>query len=187
MSPQELQQGIDRLTKRLGDVEALDPTTVIEQHNIPHIEALAASVDEALVRTFGADTLDYKRYSDAAYFDNGPFNYAFPVPISQVHASLARSKARSLALLAQAISTLKERLAEFGGVADALPLPEDRKNFERKVFVVHGHDEGAREAVARFLEQIGFEAIILHEQANQGRTIIEKVEAHGNVGLSSCF
>ncbi len=33
-------------------------------------------------------------------------------------------------------------------------------------------------AVARFLERIGFEAIILHEQANQGRTIIEKIEAH---------
>lgn len=51
----------------------------------------------------------------------------------------------------------------------------------RKVFVVHGHDEGAREAVARFLEQIGLEPIILHERANQGRTIIEKVEAEADV------
>lgn len=54
----------------------------------------------------------------------------------------------------------------------------------RKVFIVHGHDEGAREAVARFLERIGFEAIILHEQANQGRTVIEKVIAHGDVGFA---
>lgn len=54
----------------------------------------------------------------------------------------------------------------------------------RKVFIVHGHDDGAREAVARFLERIGLEAIILHEQANQGRTVIEKVEAHGNVGFA---
>ena len=54
----------------------------------------------------------------------------------------------------------------------------------RKVFVVHGHDEGARESIARFLEKIGFEAIILHEQASQGRTVIEKVEAHGNVGFA---
>jgi hypothetical protein len=29
------------------------------------------------------------------------------------------------------------------------------------VFVVHGHDEGARQAVARFLEKIELEAIIL--------------------------
>lgn len=53
-----------------------------------------------------------------------------------------------------------------------------------KIFVVHGHDEGAREAVARFLERLGFEAIILHEQANRGRTIIEKVEANGDVGFA---
>lgn len=53
-----------------------------------------------------------------------------------------------------------------------------------KVFIVHGHDDGARESVARFLERIGLEAIILHEQANQGRTVIEKVVAHGDVGFA---
>jgi len=54
----------------------------------------------------------------------------------------------------------------------------------RKVFIVHGHDEGAREKVARFLEKIDFEAIILHERANQGRTIIEKFEANSDVGFA---
>ena len=53
-----------------------------------------------------------------------------------------------------------------------------------KVFVVHGHDEGAREAVARFIEALGFQPIILHERANEGRTVIEKVEAHGAVGFA---
>lgn len=48
----------------------------------------------------------------------------------------------------------------------------------RKVFVVHGHDQAAKEAVARFLERLELEAVILHEQANRGRTIIEKFEAH---------
>jgi len=54
----------------------------------------------------------------------------------------------------------------------------------RKVFVVHGHDEGAREKIARFIERAGFDPIILHEQASGGRTVIEKVEAHGNVGFA---
>ena len=54
----------------------------------------------------------------------------------------------------------------------------------RKVFIVHGHDDGARETVARFLERIGLEAVILHEQANQGRTIIEKVVANSDVGFA---
>ena len=54
----------------------------------------------------------------------------------------------------------------------------------RKVFVVHGHDEAAREAVARFLERIDLSPVILHEQANQGRTIIEKFELHSDVGFA---
>jgi predicted nucleotide-binding protein len=43
---------------------------------------------------------------------------------------------------------------------------------------------GRAEAVARFLEKLGFEPIILHEQANQGRTIIEKFEKHSDVGFA---
>lgn len=54
----------------------------------------------------------------------------------------------------------------------------------RRVFVVHGHDEGAREAVARFLALLDFEPVILHEQPDRGRTIIEKVEDHGEVGFA---
>ena len=53
-----------------------------------------------------------------------------------------------------------------------------------KVFIVHGHDGEAREMVARFLEKLGLHAVILHEQANQGRTVIEKVEAHSDVSFA---
>lgn len=73
---------------------------------------------------------------------------------------------------------------EHFGVNEATARPARSAPAARKVFVVHGHDEGAREAVARFLERLDFEAIILHEQANQGRRIIEKIEAHGDVGFA---
>lgn len=58
---------------------------------------------------------------------------------------------------------------------------KDRENSSFKVFIVHGHDEQARETVARFVEKLGLEAIILHEQPNAGRTIIEKFEDYSNV------
>jgi predicted nucleotide-binding protein len=45
-----------------------------------------------------------------------------------------------------------------------------------KVFVVHGHDSLAKIDVARTLEKLGLEAIVLHEQPNEGKTIIEKFE-----------
>ena len=53
-----------------------------------------------------------------------------------------------------------------------------------KVFIVHGHDGEAKEAVARFVEKIGLEAIILHEQVSSGNTIIEKIEANSNVSFA---
>jgi Predicted nucleotide-binding protein containing TIR-like domain len=70
------------------------------------------------------------------------------------------------------------------GVVEPTMLPVRTGPAERKVFVVHGHDDGAREAVARYLEKLGFEAIILHEQPSRGRTIIEKIEDHGEVGFA---
>jgi hypothetical protein len=53
-----------------------------------------------------------------------------------------------------------------------------------RVFVVHGHDEAAKESVARFLTQLKLDPIILHEQPNGGRTIIEKFEAYADVGFA---
>lgn len=52
------------------------------------------------------------------------------------------------------------------------------------VFLVHGHDAGAKEATARFIERLGLTPVILHEQANEGRTIIEKFEAYSDVGFA---
>ncbi len=46
------------------------------------------------------------------------------------------------------------------------------------IFIVHGQNEAIREAVARTLEKAGREVVILHEQANKGRTLIEKFEQH---------
>lgn len=50
-----------------------------------------------------------------------------------------------------------------------------------KIFIVHGHDGDIKQQVASFVEKItGERPIILHEQADSGRTIIEKFEAHAD-------
>ena len=54
----------------------------------------------------------------------------------------------------------------------------------RRVFVVHGHDEEAKQSAARCLEKLEMEAIILHEQPNWGRTIIEKFEDYADAGFA---
>lgn len=45
-----------------------------------------------------------------------------------------------------------------------------------KIFVVHGHDTEMEVIVARTLDKLGLEPVILHEQPNRGRAIIEKFE-----------
>jgi predicted nucleotide-binding protein len=54
----------------------------------------------------------------------------------------------------------------------------------RRVFVVHGRDEAAKQAVARMLEKLELKPTILHEQAGRGQTIIEKFEAHADVAFA---
>jgi hypothetical protein len=58
-----------------------------------------------------------------------------------------------------------------------------QSNPTRKVFIVHGH-AGAEDKVARFVERLGFEAIILNEQADGGKTIVEKLESNSDVGFA---
>jgi len=60
-------------------------------------------------------------------------------------------------------------------------LPAISEQDARRVFVVHGHDDGAKSAVARFLSSIGLNPVILHEQPDQGLTIIEKFEQYAVV------
>lgn len=55
-----------------------------------------------------------------------------------------------------------------------------QSTFGDEVFIVHGHDDEAKETVARFVENFGIEATILHEQANRGQTIPEKFEEHAD-------
>ena len=60
------------------------------------------------------------------------------------------------------------------------PSETSQSTFGNEVFIVHGHDDEAKETVARFIENFGIEATILHEQANRGQTIPEKFEEHAS-------
>lgn len=64
---------------------------------------------------------------------------------------------------------------------------QQRNNLEllRKVFLVHGHDEKILNQVARLLEHLDIEPIILFEKAGKGQTIIEKLEANSSVSFAT--
>jgi predicted nucleotide-binding protein len=67
---------------------------------------------------------------------------------------------------------------------DTHSVSDKPRQYSNRVFIVHGHDEALKLDVELTLKQLGLEPIILHKQANQGKTIIEKFEAHADVGFA---
>jgi len=79
---------------------------------------------------------------------------------------------------------------ELPGV-DNVAVPENPLRLENhatpttnRIFLVHGQDDEAKAVVARFIASCSLEPIILHEQANGGRTVIEKFEKEADVGFA---
>lgn len=59
-----------------------------------------------------------------------------------------------------------------------------QETLSNKVFLVHGHDDGATQTMARTLEKAGLEVVILREQASGSSTIIEKIEKYSDVAFA---
>jgi predicted nucleotide-binding protein len=84
--------------------------------------------------------------------------------------------------LRQAIRILELPMAEpmASSTAAVQPTPPTAPHSEKTIFLVHGRDDATKYAVRSFIEQhvVDHKVTILHEQANEGHTIIEKFEKH---------
>jgi predicted nucleotide-binding protein len=170
----QMQRGIAVLRRRLEDLAKFNPETA-QDHEVT---ALERAIDEALERVFGNDTTDYNRYHSATLLDDGPISMGGG-PVRDTRRYLAEGKQKATALLQQAVRALEERIADAGPLPAAGQIPSEASAEKSNcIFIVHGHDQGPRESVARFVSGLGFEPIILHEQASQSATIIEKFEKH---------
>ena len=101
--------------------------------------------------------------------------------IVHLHEDSGTNVDRAITLLNSWIEQVEEDWPATGRASDLANADDDMVNKSNRVFVIHGHDGDAREAVARFLENLGLQPIILHEQPNKGRTTIEKFEDHADV------
>lgn len=81
------------------------------------------------------------------------------------------------------LSTYLDEISE----RDSIDVTPTQSISFSKIFIVHGHDGELKESVARIIEKQGIEAIILSEQANRGRTIIEKIEDNSDVSSAICL
>lgn len=195
---EQKRQDVERLKRRIKELEEFDPQTVTKRFSDPKVMEIETAIDETLSAVFGHGTVEYKRYGLAKDLDHGPVvmdmtpdwigarggGAGYHDQTGEARHYVAEGKEQALSLLRQAVRGLEEEIELTPPASRPTPANTLRSNPSRKVFVVHGREEGPREAVARFLMTIGFEPVILHEQANQGRTVIEKVEAHSDVGFA---
>lgn len=193
LNAEQIKHGIERLENLVSELHGFDVTTIRKRHAL-EIKALEKVIEGKLSSVFGHNTVEFNRYKSAAELDNrsptmaSDFGWgarqAFQRNEShEAQEDLRESIGRSVLLLQSAITWLRDEVSSVAEPPDsARELAEGERL--RKVFIVHGHDTAARETVARFVEKLGFEAVILSEQANQGKTVIEKVEAHGEVGFA---
>ncbi|PPK73450.1 putative nucleotide-binding protein with TIR-like domain [Methylobacter tundripaludum] len=90
-----------------------------------------------------------------------------------------RAKATLLKALTNTENALREDI--FGELRDE-ESESSSPIFSNKVFIVHGHDAELKNDVERFVHEIGLEPIVLHRQADNGDTVIEKFEKNSDVG-----
>jgi len=189
LTVEQIRRGIARIQKRIGELEAFDPQSV-QKRWAPEVRALETAIEEALSVAFGNNTIEYKRYEAAASLDNGAVIMRMGGPRPEQDRQEARQylsdgKQRSLLLLRQAIRGLEEDIAEREDDGSSSIALEATPRDLSKVFIVHGHDGEVRQTVARYIEKLGFEAVILHERPNKGRTIITKFrEEAAGVGFA---
>ncbi len=149
--------------------------------------------DQAGVDTLKADFQKWDRYNyelmrrlvDTDDFER---DYAF-TPTSQVvvveswwtYVEVTRQNARARVTALETILGKLELIPESSTARSEAAGERPRGN---RVFLAHGHDEEMKQAVARFLEKLGCRPVILHEQPDRGRTVIEKVVAYADVAFA---
>ncbi len=135
------------------------------------------SVKRLLNKQFGKDGIEMKTFLDITFYTSSWFD----ATETERHNRAIHSCREGLL---QAKAILESFLDDVDCThADDLVKPLDHS----KVFIVHGHDGELKQSVARIIEKQGIDAVILSEQANQGKTIIEEFENYSDVGGAVCL
>ncbi|NTV67483.1 MAG: nucleotide-binding protein [Chlorobaculum sp.] len=176
LSVEQMKAALPKLTRRIADLEAFDITSV-RQRGDSGIDALHKKVNSTLQEILGADTIEYREYSWPS-FDTLGLGLRNGFYISEIQSDYSKNKDRATKRLSALKELFEERIAD----AETLPMNPTTQPSQPpktgKVFIVHGHDHGAKDSVARLITKLGLEPVILHEQLDQSRTVIEKLLDH---------
>ena len=153
--------------------DLIDKTKNLPHRNAEKLDSLKRTAEMRIRKIFG-DSSTYLK--DLKFISFHPGVYYHGMDQSKYNESWYKGQRKMLNLF----KTIKEELT----LDTDTKLKNDRVKFFNKIFIVHGHDEEMKQAVARTVENIDLKPIILHEQPNKGRTIIEKFEDYSDVNFA---
>ena len=176
--------GVTRLERRVGQVMELRADGV--RHNDPKVAACEGAIRRAILDTFGKGSPEHQEHQYLTIW-HGSMNVGDTDEDSQ--SAFEQGIDHVVELLRGMTDYLREQVGELQpgperGATTATPSVAEDGRRGRKVFVVHGHNEEVKSKVARLVETLELEAIILHEQPDKGRTIIEKFEEESDVAFA---
>lgn len=148
----------------------------------PEFESWHSRAERFLVNHFGRDKYEVTDFSNTLFMPTVYTPGADDIRIKACCDGLKKTKD----IFKDYLTEIKEEMLEKDEESEKTAHTK-LSHQNNKVFVVHGHDEALKEKVARLLEKQGLEAIILSEQANKGKTIIEKFEENSDVGAAICL
>ena len=176
LSPEEADRGIAKIRRRIADIQQLETDGV--RSNDGRKRSVETNVRETVREVFGSRSPEFR---DFEYFDIDKGGNFIGGSDAEYQQCFLRGIPHAVELLEGLLSRLEERKQDFMGESAAGTAQPSGAGSSRKVFVVHGHDDAAKEATARVLLHLELEPISLHEQPNEGRPIIEKFEKYAEV------
>lgn len=171
-------KAIEKLNKLISEIGG------IERNSSEHTRWLS-NVLRVLDEKFGADSLysttirtfPWKETESRIY---SGFDYQSQRERDHQKA-FRRQMEQAKGIILSAVDALTENVSESNEEMAQQGTILSSKFFDsKKVFIVHGHNETVKQTVARTLENLGLTPIILAEQPDKGRTVIEKFESEGN-------
>ena len=188
MSHEMLRTNKSRAKDRIG--RALEQLTTLSQLNSNTEEFMKwrRGTRIAICNTFGRDSDHFEEFQKIA-FTSRSGSYVDPTLNQRLAARVYDAGlVQARALLESFLEEIEEYEEYWDDYREPQPDSQIQELAEQqvpyRVFVVHGRDDGTRNTVARFLESLELEVVILQEQASEGRTIIEKFEDHSGVGFA---
>jgi len=169
--------------KLKGIIDEIDE--LIKHHVIssaPAFEAWHTKTERFLIKKFGKKSFEHEKFRGTIFT---PLIWIDDDETEEIRMSV-QCCADGLRSCKAIFQTYLEDMVDEVVSTTQLTTKTKTSNMD-KIFIVHGHDGELKQAVARIVEKQELEAIILSEQANKGRTIIEKFEDYSDVGGAICL